>query len=357
MYLTATNLPDYLVGRGLIEFDALIDEGFAISEAGRRNRNFKVDRAGRTGLFVKQVSHTASLEPLATLQREVAFYATIRAALDLGEIAALIPRLIDYDPQRLCLVTELIGESESFGEFHMRRKDFSTEAADKLGRGLATYHSAPPAALAALAAARILPQQLPWFLTLDPYTLAPLGQFGAAGATLIEALRPFPALLSTLLTLRAHWVFDSLVHGDMKWDNLLIVEEDGCEPELRVVDWELADFGDAAWDAGAVLAAYIAFAMLPLSQGASATELPARFTDMRPALRSFWVRYAADRRLPASRAYLERCLVFAAARLALTVFEYLYALLQMNPALVAMLQAGESIAANPSRAAAEWMGL
>ena len=79
---------------------------------------------------------------------------------------------------------------------------------------------------------------------------------------------------------------------------------------------------------------------------------------MRPAIRGFWTAYAANRALGAiARAYLERCLRFAAARLALTVFEFLYGAPQMNPALVAMLQAGEAIATDPSKAASEWMGL
>jgi hypothetical protein len=359
VYLTATSLPDYLTGRGLVDLDSIVGGDFAIIEAGRRNRNFKVHRGPRPGLFIKQVSNTATLEPVATLQREAAFYALVRARPDLGLLGRMAPRLVDYDPARLCLIVELVRDGESFAEYHHRVGGFPDSPAALLGRGMAAYHALPRETLLALAGSRVLPLQLPWILNLHPATLAPLGQFATIGPMLIEALRPHPALLRTLLALRLEWMFDSVVHGDMKWDNLLIDEADDAEPELRVVDWELVDLGDAAWDAGAALAAYIAYAMLPLAETADPVALARnRLTEMRPAIRSFWTAYAANRALGAiARAYLERCLRFAAARLALTVFEFLYGAPQMNPALVAMLQAGEAIAADPSKAASEWMGL
>ena len=49
MFLTAYNLPHYLLSKGLIDSQSLVAGDFAIAEAGRRNRNPPggIKRAGR----------------------------------------------------------------------------------------------------------------------------------------------------------------------------------------------------------------------------------------------------------------------------------------------------------------------
>jgi hypothetical protein len=358
MYLTVTNLASYLAGRGLVELDSVVDGDFAVQEAGRRNRNFKVSRGVLPGLFVKQVANTASWEPIVTVHREAAFYKEISSRPPLAPVAKLTPRLVDFNPAHVCLVSELVENGENYNEYHHRIGAFPEMPAEILGRGMAAYHSLPPQALADLLARGVLPGQVPWILSLNPATLSPLGEMPQIGPMMLAVLPQYPALLHTLLALRYEWVFDSLIHGDMKWDNL-VVSEEGDEPQLRVVDWELADIGDAAWDAGAVIAAYIGAWMLMLSaSGTSPAEVPTRFAEMRQALRAFWTTYAATRGLQAvARPYLERCMRFAAARLALTVFEFLYGAPQMTPLLLAMLQTGQGMTSNPGQAASEMLGL
>jgi hypothetical protein len=357
MYLTVTNLASYLAGRGLIELESVVAGDFVIQEAGRRNRNFKVSRGMLPGLFVKQVSNTASWEPIVTVHREATFYKEIGSRPALTPVAKLTPRLVDFNPAHVCLVSELVDKGESYNEYHHRLGAFPEMPAEILGRGMAAYHSLPPQALADLLARGVLPGQVPWILSLNPATLSPLGEMPHIGPMMLAVLPQYPALLHTLLALRHEWMFDSLIHGDMKWDNLMVLE--GEEPLLRVVDWELADIGDAAWDAGAVIAAYLGAWMLMLAaNGARPPGAPEQFVEMRQALRAFWTTYAATRGLHAvARPYLERCLRFAAARLALTVFEFLYGAPQMTPVLIAMLQAGQGIASNPGQAASEMLGL
>ena len=45
MFLTAYNLAHYLTAKGLITMRSVVDGDFILSEAGRRNRNFKVAAA------------------------------------------------------------------------------------------------------------------------------------------------------------------------------------------------------------------------------------------------------------------------------------------------------------------------
>jgi hypothetical protein len=364
VYLTATNLGVYLIGRGLIDAESVVDGDFVIFEVGRRNRNFKVFRGNRPGLFVKQVSNTSSLEPIVTLQREATFYGRVRSWPETNPLTCLTPRLLDYNPGNCSLVVELVRDGESLSEYYLRLDRFPVETGELVGKSLGTYHSLPLETLIALSDPSIVSRQVPWALTLNPFSLAPLTQFPIVGPMMIAALQQHPLLLQCVLGLRYEYRFDSLIHGDMKWDNLVVADshDDGRQPELRIADWELVDLGDASWDVAGIFSSFLAYALA--SQGmlgptAFAADPRDRITQMRPAMRSFWTAYTDARQLGAlaARQYLQRCLRFAAARLAYAVFEILYGSPRMTPAMLGMLQTGQNIVANPSRAAWDLLGL
>jgi hypothetical protein len=358
MYLTATNLAHYLLGRGLIDAESVVDGDLVIIEAGRRNRNFKVLRQNASGFFIKQVSNTQTWEPIVTLHREATFYELVRSGQEFRELTGLAPRLIDYNPANCSLVVDLVSEGENLTEYHARLGDFPEPVGANLGRRLAGYQSAP-LPHAGSGAGAVFPRQIPWILGLASPQLAPIAQLGQAGTTMMTALQGYPALLWHLLALRSEWVFDSLLHGDMKWDNL-VVSGGGGDPAVRIVDWELVDIGDAGWDVGAIFAAYVAYClMIPAGLG-QMSQLGGRdgIVRARPALRQFWTAYAQARGLAglAARAYLERCMRFAAARLVLTVFEWLYNAHQMTPGLHAMLHTSQTMFQYPGQSADDLLG-
>ena len=358
MYLTATNLAHYLIGRGLIDAESVVDGDLVIIEAGRRNRNFKVLRQQAPGFFVKQVSNTQTWEPIVTLHREATFYELVRSGQEFRELSGLAPRLIDYNPANCSLVVDLVSEGENLTEYHSRLGDFPEPLGANLGRRLAGYQSAP-LPHAGSGAGAVFPRQVPWILGLASPQLTPIAQLGEVGTTLMAAIQAHPALLWHLLALRNEWVFDSLLHGDMKWDNLVVSRGSG-DAAVRIVDWELVDIGDAGWDVGAIFAAYIAYCvMMPAGVG----QMPQQtgrdgIVRARPALRQFWTAYAQVRGLAglAARVQLERCMRFAAARLVLTVFEWLYSVRQMTPGLQAMLHTSETMFQYPGQSAADLIG-
>ena len=369
VYLTASNLAHYLIGRGLVTAESVVDGDFVVVEAGRRNRNFKLIRDDSPGLFVKQVSNASDLGSVATLQREAAFYGLVRSRPAFASLARIMPKLVDYDPSTCSLLVELMTGGENLTEYHHRLDAFPEHVGEMIGRALGAYHSQTGRLLSEPVDHAIFPRQIPWILTLDPATLHPLTQFAAIGAVLVPALQQHPVLLHCVLALRYEWQFDSLIHGDMKWDNLLIKENGDAEPDFRIVDWELADLGDASWDVGAIFTAYLVYWLLTAfpapaagqqpSEQVKATAAAERLGRMQPALRVFWRTYAAARALgaEAAAAYLVRCMRFCAARLVLAAFEYLYGSPQMTPAVLTMLQVSQSIFLDPRKAAADLLGV
>ncbi len=120
MFLTAYNLPHYLISKGLITAQSVVDGDFTVAEAGRRNRNFKILRRKQPGLFVKQVK-TNEAQAVTTVQREAAFYRIVQGDPKYAAIAGLIPKFIDYEPARHSLTLSLTENAESMAEYHRRQ--------------------------------------------------------------------------------------------------------------------------------------------------------------------------------------------------------------------------------------------
>ena len=74
-----------------------------------------------------------------------------------------------------------------------------------------------------------------------------------------------PGLLRRLGELRRGWRRCGVIHGDVRWDNTLIVP--GPRDRVVLVDWEFVDLGDPAWDIAGAVADALVYAVLPLDHG------------------------------------------------------------------------------------------
>ena len=364
MFLTASNLAHYLLARGRVTPESVVAGDFIVAEAGRRNRNFKVIRRREPGLFVKQVK-TFEPQAISTLAREAACYARAQSDARHAPLARLMPRLVDYDPARHTLVVELADGAENLTEHHQRLRSFPPEIGRLLGDALGAYHSEAGRRFAQETDLSVFPRQPPWILSLHWSAGSMFPGLSAANAELARVLRRYSDFSRRLDRLREGWRYDGLIHGDMKWDNcLLLTREDGGQ-ELRIVDWELADVGDVCWDAGAVLQAYLShwILSLPVASGLPPEELlrqAERDLDaVRPALREFWGAYAAARGLAgaAAREALIRCVLYGAARMIQTAYECLAFSASLAGPPVALLEVSLDILKNPDGTAAKLLGL
>src|SRR5260370_34423267 len=149
----------------------------------------------------------------------------------------------------------------------------------------------------------LLPYQAAWPMTLDQMGYSFLGNFPSIGPQLSASIRQSPNLQPMLSALRPLWRYDSLIHGDMKWDNCLVSSRDGVELNLTIVDWELADIGDGAWDVATIFKEYLVTAILNASsrQAAAAQNqpapLPQTIETLQPSIRAFWKAYVSALRL------------------------------------------------------------
>jgi hypothetical protein len=362
LFLTAGNLAHHLITRGLLSCDSIVDGDFAVVEAGRRNRNFKVIRSSG-GLFVKQVKFVRP-EAIATLHREAAFHQLLQSRKRSDSLMSVIPPLIDYDPATHSLAVELIPDGEDLAEYHVRLREFPESAGELAGRALGIFHSETGPLLREPGVLNVVSREPPWIFTLDPQTLSPLTTMDNPGDQLGAMLRAMPDLLALLVSLRYEWQYNSLIHGDMKWENCVVVPKSGGRPGLCLVDWELVSVGDPSWDVGAIFTSYLLYPIFTAQANAGSSpdrllaEAQPALQRMRPALAAFWREYVRTRQLNDSLSgyYLVRTIRFCAARLVVAAFEHMFNFGQATAHTFAMLQMARSIFLNPASAAAEMAG-
>jgi Phosphotransferase enzyme family len=361
MHLTISNLAHFLIDRGLLSPGAIVAGDLVILESSRRNRNFKVIRTAGPGLFVKQIREMQP-DAMLTLRREAACYDLARSDPALQRV---VPRLIAYDPLRHVLILELVPEAESLAEYHARHRTFPDGIGRMLGEALGLYHACVAGIADDEAVRTLFPRQIPVVLTLERGGYSALGQYGRIVPALSAVIHQHPDFERLLDGVGNEWRFDSLIHGDLKWDNVLVFPAGGDRLDFRVVDWEMADFGDAAWDVGAVLqGALTAWIMsMPIASGlpperyVAMASLP--IEAMRPMLHAFWEAYSTTRGFNEAegRSQIERCMRFGAARLVWAAIEQRLYAPHLDPAAAALLQVSFNILRDPPKAMAELLDL
>lgn len=364
MFVDQDNVAYFLAERGLLSFESVVDGDFIIADQTSRNRNLKIIRRKSPGFFIKQLAYHTP-EYTQTMEREAACYRLAKRLPQLRPLRELMPRFHHFDPVNHVLVVELLADGESLWEYHQRVRSFPVDIARLQGEKLGAYHGRVGAA-AAQNDGGAFARQLPWILSIHETNPAYLGQVSQGNAQLIGILQQYPEFQSSLAAVKAGWTYTTLIHGDIKWENMMLVHGgDGRPPELKIIDWEIADIGDECWDVGAVIQAYLTFWIfsLPLGDTAGLAEAaassPLDSESLKPALAAYWEAYAASRKLDAdaSRRMLVRCMSCAAARMIQTAYESIQASPQISPHALCKLQMSMNILRNPEGAVGDFVGL
>lgn len=363
--LSADNVLPYLAERRLMTVESAVDGDFMVLDQSSRNRNFKVLRRRAPGFFLKQ-ARQRNPAFLRTLEREAACYGLAASHADLAGLSGLMPRLHHYDEDNGLLVLEMLPRAENLWEHHQRLRGFPLAIAELQGERLGAFQRQAERFQPQLEAQGLFDCQVPWILSIHQTQPQYLSQMSQGNAQLLQILQGYPEFTAALDALRRSWAPRMLVHGDVKWENLILCRTSDDGPlELRMIDWEMADLGDECWDVGAIFQAYLSFWIfnLPLGPGVSLAQAAEsavyRETDMQAALAAFWRSYARARVITgrSERRLLERTMACAAARMIQTAYEAIQQSQQMTPQGLCQLQMSMNILRHPAAAAQEIVGL
>jgi aminoglycoside phosphotransferase (APT) family kinase protein len=292
----------YLAERGLLNVEDA--KCVTVSEVPRRNHNLSVCIDGVPRWFVKQIrDHTP--EVVASLRREAACYHIARQNPKLAPLNALMPQCDFYDAEYSILVIEHL-RGVNAAEAHLATDPFDLRIAGLLGHSIAVLHGMTAAAVASPLRTQ-LQGRLPWPLVASESAIVS----SRRSRLLTVFAEPSTATSHALAALRKAWQRDSFIHGDTRLENFMLCRplNDHGDLDMRVVDWELADIGDAAWDCAGVLQHYW---LAWLNAGSGADTWP----NLRAAIESFWNAYGGR------SGSLRRTLAFTGARLIQTAYEH-----------------------------------
>ena len=329
----------YLVKRRLLSRRTIVAGRLRIADASSRNRNVRVSGGPGESYLLKQGVVADSAE---TLANEVALYRRLAAAP--APIAACVPRLHGHDALRGVLILEWIENGQDLYRHHATRSEASPTLAAALARVLATIHGVAPDD-------EELRSDAPWVLSLHRPKLAALRYLSAASIELIRTVQADERVTTGLDELRDGWHSETLVHRDVKWANCIAFEPrgGGRPTQIKLVDWEMAGWGDPAFDVGSAFNDFLGYCerrQRPLS-------------SVQPAIAGFWAAYLRARALDerAAAQLLVRAVRFAGARLLQSTFEHTQETPHVTRRVAAGAALGATLLSAPRAAAADVLGL
>lgn len=360
MVLAASEIVPYLVGRQLIDAKAVVDGRFSCRELVRRHNSLCVTCEGTPGYLLKQAYLP---ERAAALEREAAFYEML--SKESAGSAAAVPRFFGYDRDQGLLVLELVAGGRTLREYHAQGGHFSRLLAERLGRALAAVHG--HVADVEGNGERPSDADQPWALAAYEPDLRFVRDLSEASIQVIRMVQRSGELCGLLEELRRGWHCTALTHNDMRWDNCVVSAPPGSRrtTRLKLVDWELAGWGDPCWDLGSALAEFLAFWLLSMPV---AGEMPPEswaelarhpIERMQPAIRSLWRGYERARTLSAAdRApWRTRATRYAAVRLIQVAIEQAQLSPRPTAFTILALQLALNLLRQPERAAVQLLGL
>jgi aminoglycoside phosphotransferase (APT) family kinase protein len=362
--LTLESSVTYLLDVGLVDVASLVRHGLRIEEVPGRNRNFRVLGGPGQNFFLKQAprGEIGTNGPLAV---EASLYDWVATNAGAAELRSIFPRRRHYDPERSILVLDLVA-----GAAHpaLLQDDASPDHLAALRRlvatALAQCHGLPIRLDAAIGTE--LAEAAPWVFNLARPAPASLRELAPAQLSVIQAIQSQPDALIALDRLRNEWRPTRLIHGDFKWNNVLLQQDNAGIPiRVLLLDWELAQVGDPAWDVGAALHAFLTEAILKLEltdgtrPEVAAELLGAVIPKLHSAHRDFWAGYLAAACLTDAEAntLLSRLSGHVATRLLKSAYEWSQAEARMPRSAAAILQLGINMLVRPDAARELVLGL
>lgn len=356
MYLTPTSLIPYLIGRGLVGSESVVRGDLQIAELERNNRCFKVISRHGPSYFVKQV-RLLDESTTAGLRREAMVYRLAASNPQFQPLCDLLPRFVAFDERRHAVIVEFLPNSENAHQFHNRAGSYPVEIGRLLGASLGAVHSELGRQFAAQISDAVFQRRPPWILSF--HRDQGDGQLSPANQQLLKLLQGDSEMQQILDRLLTQWQFDGLMHRDLKWNNILLVPVESNTLDalsLRIIDWELSDLGDCCWDTGMMLQNWWSFQALAAPAGSpiEAEEFvnhdSCGLGAVHSAVREFWSAWISSVDIPArsDSRVVEKCVLYAAARLLQTAYEMLHPASKIGDRELRLFRLSQYVMKNPN---------
>ncbi|HWO28025.1 MAG TPA: aminoglycoside phosphotransferase family protein [Candidatus Acidoferrum sp.] len=346
----------YLLARGLLASQSVVEGDLVVDDVSRRNHNFLV--ASPSGRYL--LKQAVGRDRVRTISREAAFY---RAVCEKENgFSRYLPKFYLYDQERNILIIESLESVETLREQQLRTGRSSRGVAEKLAEALAALHQFGADFASEFVTAGSLRARLPYRPDLEAFR-----SFSGGGIEVIKVIQANRDVADVLDQLTEDPKESSVIHGDVRGDNFLVPAVAGARRErwLKIIDFELATCGDPAVDIGWMFADYLSqwIFSLPLVAGYRPDRFDAiarwPLRKVQPLIRSFWRRYVSSMGLDRSQSdhFRSRAVKHCGARLLHLAMETTYTSYEITRSQLCLLQVGTNVLLQPEEASIDLMGI
>jgi hypothetical protein len=376
--LNAEAVVAFLSERGFIDARDVTVGDLRVIEVSGRNTNLRLESGTGRWFFIKQAPAHEGTE---LLRVEATIYARARDDLRWSAVRPWLPAFQLFDEGRAVLVTHASPAWHDVFDVDAEGNDLDLpEIGDQIGRALAACHSVPLAG--DIEAEALLGTRVPWVLRVHRPHPRVLQDVWPAQLEVVRAVQQDSDAGAALDALSRDWQTTSLIHGDLKFNNVLVETAGTAEPgptagippaarpraavsRVVLVDWETASRGDPAWDVASVFQSYLWYGvhLVSVEEGTDAAAAPRAFAAQIPAirrcLRGFWVAYrqAADLTPQISGPLLGRAAAYTGARLLQTAYESAQGEERPGRLSTGSLQLALNVLRNPPHALEQLLGV
>lgn len=335
----------------------LVDGQVRVFDASRRNRNFRVLNRSGGSLFVKEGTRTLGSSSIA---REAIAYSILEPQDGSRPQFPYAPRLVDYNSDADVLVLEFVDDAMDLRESHRTKNFEGLRSAATVGDALATLHHSIPLSTVL----DLLGESEPGVLDVDKPGLALLSDFSSSSIDLIRMVQSSTEFVMQLENMRRDWRNETLVHHDIRMDNILTSSPFRL-PGIVIVDWETASAGDPAWDVGAAIADYLGLWIqsIPVTGTQPPEQLlplaDSPLSAVQPAIAALWHAYVQRSEMSISMQpeFLLRVVRFCGLKLIQSAIEMVQSSAHWNLTAVTHLQVASNMMQRPMDASRTLLGM
>lgn len=354
MRLTRKNITPYLLDKGFLNPEWFITGNYTLTQSMSRNSIFRIQHNQTTGIFVKQLVAQDSMNNYL-MQKDATSHYLIHHSDLYKDTVQYIPEYYGYDPNHQILVTEYFSNTKNVHEEVFINKDLSTKYAEKMADILASFHFDITKHIDHEASLQFYNGILPWILNLG--NLKNTNPNGIDHCVINE-IHKHPELVKKIDHLASQWEKTSLIHGDIKWMNFIVMPN---KEDLKLIDWEIADIGDPLWDVAGGFQSYFTSWVMSF-QNQAHQHIKSEGTDfitiesITKAIKVFWDRYSEVRGFTKEEktTFLLKALCYMGVRMIQTAFENNFSKTELSSHTVRILQFCEHILSNTEGIAKEW---
>jgi len=354
MLLSEYNIIHYLIEKGLMSYQNVIDNKYTVHRKDSRNNNFIINKDLANQLFIKQIRRS-DLPNIESLKTEATVYYLANNNSEFNNLSNFIPRYFNYDYNAKILITEYLGDYIDLQSFLNSNKQLNEDTGKALAETFNSYHIDLDKKKQSIKPFSHFKKQQPWVfnipsMNLEQWKHTSKSETDKNAIGLIENDKRFLNLISETSTL---WENNSLCHGDIKFQNILINNKAQANSSVKIIDWELAFIGDKTWDIAGVINSILVNWISSSSKGDEKNYLEKFY----PFVNSLIENYECVSKMMNPKEWYLKLIKFTALRLIHSCFESTASSQHFYPSTAKLLQLSSNIFNQPDEALQILLGI